>query len=300
MHSAKAFSPAHITGFFTIQDASENPEQSGSLGAGFCIMNGTLTKVKRLRRRNRTVVKINGQFSQAPVSIKAASLFFEAAGITPEPLYIRHTVTAPRGSGFGTSGAGALSLAMALNKLYGFPLSEDRTAAVAHCADVLCKTGLGTVVGERKGGFELRLKAGTPPYGIIDGFCPETPLFAVFICFGPLSTSGFLSDPKIRADINRYGNDHLRRLEEKPNARQFLTEASLFSEEVGLYSPNGRRAAEILRKHGFRPAMLMFGDGLYTFCFSGKELQNLKKILKKNFKHDILISMISEKGARTL
>lgn len=300
MHSAKAFSPAHITGFFTIQDALENPEQSGSLGAGFCILNGTVTKVRPLRRSNRTVVKINGQFSPAPVSMKTASLFYETAGITPEPLSISHTVTAPHGSGFGTSGSGALSLAMALNKLYGFPLSEDKTAAVAHCADVLCKTGLGTVVGERKGGFELRLKAGTPPYGVIDGFCPGKPLFAVFICFGPLSTSDSLTDPKIRADINRYGNVHLQRLKENPVAEQFLREASLFSEEVGLYSSNGRKAAEIFRKNGFLPAMLMFGDGLYTFCSSRKEAQNLKKILKKNFKNDILISMISEKGARTL
>ena len=233
MHSAKAFSPAHITGFFTIQDALENPEQSGSLGAGFCILNGTVTKVRPLRRSNRTVVKINGQFSPAPVSVKTASLFFEAAGITPEPLSINHTVTAPQGSGFGTSGSGALSLAMALNKLYGFPLSEDKTAAVAHCADVLCKTGLGTVVGERKGGFELRLKAGTPPYGVIDGFCPGKPLFAVFICFGPLSTSDSLTDPKIRADINRYGNVHLQRLKENPVAEQFLREASLFSDSSG-------------------------------------------------------------------
>ena len=177
-------------------------------------------------------------------------------------------------------------VSFALNRVYGFPLSEDRAAAVAHSADVLCKTGLGTVVGERKGGFELRLKPGTPPYGEIDGFSPERPLYAVFVLFGPLSTVGSLSDPKIRADINRNGEAHLQRLREEPTPERFLEEASHFSEEVNLFSQNGLKAADLIRKLGYRPAMLMFGDGIYTFCNTRKEAQNLRKILKKNFKNE--------------
>lgn len=300
MRYGKAFSPAHITGFFTIQDASVYPEQSGSTGAGFCISAGTLTRVVRRSARKKTVVKINGSVADAPVSLKTVSLFFETAGLCPEPLSVRHYVSAPQGAGFGTSGSGALSLAFALNRLYGFPLSEDRAAAVAHSADVLCKTGLGTVVGERKGGFELRLKPGTPPYGEIDGFSPERPLYAVFVLFGPLSTVGSLSDPKIRADINRNGEAHLQRLREEPTPERFLEEASHFSEEVNLFSQNGLKAADLIRKLGYRPAMLMFGDGIYTFCNTRKEAQNLRKILKKNFKNDILISKICSRGARIL
>lgn len=300
MRSAKAFSPAHITGFFTIQDTPDDPMQSGSLGAGFSIKNGTTTKVSRHRSMQTTLITVNGIPSPAPVSAKTVSLFFQAAGMQPQPLRIRHTVTAPQGAGFGTSGAGALSLALALNKLYNFPLTEDEAVAVAHCADVLCKTGLGTVVGERQGGFELRLKAGAKPHGIIDGFCPKQPLYTVFVCFGPLSTSDSLTDPQIRATINRFGNDHLLRLKENPEASRFLTEASHFSEEIDLFSPNGRQAATLFKKNGFQPAMLMFGDGIYTFCASRNEAQKLKKIVKKNLKSDILISKISEKGAQIL
>lgn len=300
MRNGKAFSPAHITGFFTIQDAPVHPEKSGSTGAGFCIHAGTRTGVVRRSARKETVIRINGSVADAPVSVKTIALFFEAAGIRPEPLAVRHRITAPQGSGFGTSGSGALSLAFALNRLYDFPLSEDRAAAIAHSADVLCRTGLGTVVGERKGGFELRLKPGTPPYGEIDGFCPQPPPYAVFVLFGPLSTVGSLSDPAIRAAINRSGESHLRQLREEPTPDRFLAEASRFSEEVNLFSENGLKAAALLRTLGYRPAMLMFGDGVYTFCRDRKEAQNLRKILKKNFKNDILVSKICNRGARIL
>ena len=157
MRRARSFCPAHITGFFTIKDASENPLQAGSLGAGFCIDRGTFTAVRRRRFRSESAVRINGRRVSAPVSLKTAELFFAAAEISPEPLEIKHRVKVPQGAGFGTSGAGALSLALALNRLYGSPLNEDQTAGVAHTADVLCRTGLGTVVGEQRGGFELRL-----------------------------------------------------------------------------------------------------------------------------------------------
>ena len=144
MRRAKSFCPAHITGFFTIKDASENPLQTGSLGAGFCIGKGTFTAVRRCRFRSQSIVLINGRRVFAPVSLKTAELFFAAAGIPPEPLKIAHRVNVPQGAGFGTSGAGALSLALALNRLYGSPLEESQTVGTAHSADVLCRTGLGT------------------------------------------------------------------------------------------------------------------------------------------------------------
>jgi len=42
---AKAFSPAHITGFFKAELEEEDPNQLGSLGAGFSIEKGVKTTV---------------------------------------------------------------------------------------------------------------------------------------------------------------------------------------------------------------------------------------------------------------
>ena len=42
---AKAFSPAHITGFFKAELEKEEVNQLGSLGAGFSIQKGVKTNV---------------------------------------------------------------------------------------------------------------------------------------------------------------------------------------------------------------------------------------------------------------
>lgn len=295
-----AFSPAHITGFFSIQDTQEDPRLAGSLGAGFCIESGTLTSVSRRIFSKKTIITINKRVSKAPVSYKTVELFFQRSNITPEPLWISHKVEVPQGSGLGTSGSGALSLALALNQLYGSPLSQMESVGVAHCAEVYCRTGLGTVVSEMKGGFELRLKEGTPPFGVIDGFTIEKPIYAVFILFGALSTSQSLSHLETRKKINNAFKGKLENLQQIPQPENFLKEASKFSKEVNLFSDRGIKALKILENLGYTSAMLMFGDGVYTFCYDLKEAQNLKKVLKKSLKNDILISRITNQGAHLL
>ena len=51
MH-AKAFSPAHITGFFKAELEENEPNQLGSLGAGCSIQKGVRTTVNVEQRPN--------------------------------------------------------------------------------------------------------------------------------------------------------------------------------------------------------------------------------------------------------
>ena len=46
MKEFKAFSPAHITGFFEICDNNKEPLLKGSRGAGISLKKGVTTKVK--------------------------------------------------------------------------------------------------------------------------------------------------------------------------------------------------------------------------------------------------------------
>ena len=67
-------------------------------------------------------------------------------------IIVEHHVEVPLGAGFGTSGAAALSLALALNEALSLGLSKIEAAQLAHVAEVECKTGLGTVIAETFGG----------------------------------------------------------------------------------------------------------------------------------------------------
>ena len=175
----------------------------------------------------------------------------------------------PQGSGFGTSGAGALSLALALNAYFGMPLSAQEAGRIAHRAEVECRTGLGTVIGEYYGGFEIRTAPGAPGLGEIRTFTAERELTAVFAVFGPYSTQTALSDEAIRERINRYGTRYHRQLALEPTVDRFLRASRDFSFSTGLLTPHTRQLLERLEQEGFIGGMLMFGDAIFTLVNKG-------------------------------
>ena len=124
MDVACAFSPGHVTGFFSIHPHAD-PLRHGSTGAGFSLAEGTVTT---LRSAGTDEVYLNGAVLEgAPVSRAVLRLFRESAGPSG-PWSVFHETSLPVGCGFGTSGAGALSLALALDTAAGCPLGRWEAA----------------------------------------------------------------------------------------------------------------------------------------------------------------------------
>ncbi|MGD8506579.1 MAG: GHMP kinase, partial [Candidatus Bathyarchaeota archaeon] len=195
MKEAKAFSPGHITGFFQICDQQEDPLQIGSRGAGVSIARGTATRV-RVENSAKTSVKImiNGEVTDsASVSEHVANAFLSLNGEHSKVL-VEHDVELPIGCGYGSSGAGAISLAFALNEAFNNRLSRLEAAQLAHVAEVECGTGLGTVVAEAAGGLEIRARSGAPGVGEMQSIPISEDYVAACLSFGPLSTSRILKD----------------------------------------------------------------------------------------------------------
>ena len=184
MIAARAFSPGHVTGFFSIHPHAD-PLHHGSTGAGFSLAEGTVTS---LTPGAEDWILMNGQpLEGAPVSRAVLDLFRKATG-QRETWTVSHETSLPIGCGFGTSGAGALSLALALNQAAGSPLDRLGAAALAHRAELEAGTGLGTVLGETFGGFEVRTEAGAPGTGRVVNLPYPESLRAVFLVFGPRAT----------------------------------------------------------------------------------------------------------------
>ncbi len=61
-----------------------------------------------------------------------------------------------------------LSLSYALNDALNIGLGRNQTAQIAHHGDIACKTGLGTVIAESVGGFEMRTSIGAPGIGTLE------------------------------------------------------------------------------------------------------------------------------------
>ena len=299
MDAKTAFAPAHVTGLFYINDSDENPLRKGSLGAGFSIDHGAYSTVRRLEASSAPRYSINGREVSAkdlPVSrsvLRRYEPFLRGKG-----LQIEHRIDAPQGSGFGSSGAGALSLTLSLNDFTGRPFSTEEAAGIAHTAEIEHKTGLGTVIGEYYGGFEIRIEAGAPGFGRIEPIAFEDKLSALFVVFGPYSTSEALSDPSIRRRINRLGSRLHAELLASPTVESFLQLSHEFSISSGLLTERARQVMELFEKSGYTGGMLMFGDAVYTLAAS-EEIALLGASAGSRFLDaEVFTSAVNGTGAR--
>lgn len=295
MVAARAFSPGHVTGFFSIHP-HEDPLRHGSTGAGFSLSEGTTTT---LEPSSDDAVSMNGQVLEAPVSRAVLRLFRESTG-RAQAWSVRHETSLPIGCGFGTSGAGALSLALALNQAAGSPLARDEAGALAHRAELQIGTGLGTVLGETAGGFEVRTLAGAPGTGKVVNLPFGDSLRAAFLVYGPLATPKLLGDREVAQAISREGESLRQRLLDDPGVPQFLSLSRNFGRQAGLVSPRLAEIQDRLAAEGLTAPMLMFGDGLFTLV----ENHTLNAVLDR-FRHwapgaRVFGSALDRQGGRTL
>ncbi len=253
---AQAFSPSHISGIFVI-DIKEKPARSGSMGCGICLENGAVTTVKVAEE---TAVKIDGKVAEAPTTLTAIKL------LTSQPVLVDTTVNVPVGCGFGASGAGALSTALALNEALSLNLTLNELASAAHIAEVTNMTGLGDVTGETFGGIVLRKKAGLP-FNIDKIPCSNT--IISWVSFGEISTKSVLSDDLKKKTINKAGKSRLKELLKKPTLENFFRQSSAFAKEIELASPKIKDAIEAVEATGGLASQAMLGNTVFALNENG-------------------------------
>jgi len=303
MEEASAFAPCHITGFFQIFDKSANALNVGSRGAGVSLSLGVKTLV-RIERSSEGFfeVSINGVVSDsADVSehvLKAfRSRFKEMENLK---ILVDHYTEVPLGAGFGTSGAAALSLALALNKALGLSLSRVEAAQLAHVAEVECKTGLGTVIAETFGGGEIRVKPGAPGVGEIKEMPVPKDMMMASLVFGPSSTKNFLTDQKTRKRVNELGGKLVDKLVKEPTTTNFLKLSRQFAEHIGLITDKTRKALNLANHTSLVCSVPIFGEAVFTL----NKRESFKELFKTFHKHgldgQIFVSEIDFEGARVL
>ncbi|HEY7508271.1 MAG TPA: hypothetical protein VH677_04015 [Nitrososphaera sp.] len=291
---AKAFSPGHITGFFEIPKVQgQDALHRGSRGAGFSIDRGISTTVHVFEGRTGAKILINGKAAKhkdAEVSQWVVDRYLKGRQMFVK---VEHEIGIPVGFGLGSSGAAALSLSYALNEALGARLSLEQAAQVAHEAEIACKTGLGTVIAEFAGGFEMRTRAGAPGIGATERMSADGHK-AVILCISPISTRAFLAN---RMDmINGLGGEMLGRLEKTKSIDDFLKMSSQFAETLGLTEGRCRAPVRALREAGFECSVALFGETVFTIVPKGRAGQAAGVLGR--FEGTLLVCDIDGRGAR--
>jgi pantoate kinase len=294
---AKAFSPGHITGFFEIpHERHADLLQRGSKGAGFSLQKGITTSVQLYESSKPGYqISINGAKARsAEVSKWVAEEYLRLAG-KPYFVKIDHEIGIPVGFGLGSSGAAALSLSYAMNEALSAGLSRTQAAQVAHRAEIECRTGLGTVIAEFAGGFEMRTGAGAPGIGAVtkidlDGYK------AIVLCLAPISTRSFLTN---RMDeINGLGGVMLGKLSRSKSVDDFLRMSREFAGTLGLTGGQCSAPIAALRARGIESSVALFGQTIFTLVPQERAEEAASAL--EGFGGTLILCDVDNSGARVL
>ena len=298
MGRATAFAPGHLTGLFQIFDQYADPLQRGARGSGISLDLGVYTTVAaKPAAVTSWTVKINGkQTGEAFVSENVLNKF--KGRIKPQELAIEHFVETPSVAGFGSSGGGALSLALALNDAADAGLTRIEAARIAHIAEIECKTGLGSVFAAERGGFGILTKPGAPGIGEALSYPGAKKLRVVFTHYGPIPTKEALSNPALRAKINELGGKSVDELASHPEAERFMRLSRAFTEHVGLVTPRLRAVFDATDAEGYMFTMAMFGEVAFAIMERSRALEAAALVEKRFPGSESVVVGIDEVGSR--
>jgi len=261
---ARAFAPAHLTGFFVPDATARDPRARGSLGVGLVLDRGVLADARwtstappglRLTSRPRTPLPISREVAR------------RLRGTRSGRLAVALTHQLPIGQGLGMSAAGATATALAVGELFDLP--KERAISVAHLAEYSHRGGLGGVAAiAGGGGLEWRRRPGLPPWGEVL-HRPVRAQLRLGFSGAPVPTRAVLSDPVALARIRRAGRAALLRYARRPTLRRFLEESERFTDAVDLADDRLRRAIDRYRAEGWYAAQAMFGRLLFAVPRSG-------------------------------
>ncbi len=297
---AKAFSPGHITGFFEApHDISSSFDflYRGSKGAGFSVDRGISTTVYLYESsKSNYQISINGAKSRsAEVSKWVVGEYLKHTN-RPYFVSIQHDVEIPIGFGLGSSGAAALSLSYALNQVLDTGLNRTEAAQIAHHAEIACNTGLGTVIAEFAGGFEMRTSAGAPGVGSINKVNLDKNYKAVVLCLAPILTKSFLTN-RIN-EINGLGGIMLSKLSSSRSLDDFLKMSHEFAEMLSLTEGRCKGPIAALKTRGIESSIALFGQTVFTVVSEEKAAEAACAL--REFGHTLIVCSIDTVGARTL
>ncbi|MGC8692176.1 MAG: pantoate kinase [Thermoplasmata archaeon] len=259
-------SPGSITLFFYPSGIKENPLSYGSVGIGLVVNRFVFSEVED---STDTEIKINDREYRDTVQERILGMIQRKARID-----VRTEIDISQG--FGTSAAGSLSTAFALNDLFNLNMTYYELSGMAHRAEIEKRSGLGDVASIITGGFTVRIKPGIPPYGFIDSLNVYDKEFVYMISERPIETREILMNEEKRKLILKYGRESMKMFLNDKSVENAFDLALHFSRKIGIMDPELNEVIEKTRDYG-RVTQIMIGNSLIAFG----ENDRIEKIFEK-------------------
>jgi pantoate kinase len=205
------------------------------------------------------------------------------SSLTKEKIKVDIVSVLPLGCGFGLSGASALAVSYALNKLLTLKKTNKQLAIVAHTADVESRSGLGDVTGQYYGGLLVRFEKSSRflvqklPFN-------NTPVYCVY--FSKLSTKSILTDEKLKKNINKSATIALQKIKallsqkKKIKFEDILKLSNEFAINSGLLrDKQTKETIAVIEKNNGHASMIMLGNAVMSDVpFEGSKMYTISEI----------------------
>ncbi len=298
MKVVEATSPAGLSSFFAICDKDRegnlirDPLRIGAIGGGFKLSPRIKTRVVVEETTNHEVtIYINGKaVSNAITSRNVIRELLRRSKVdNPLRIKVEHYIPQPIGSGFGTSGAGAITLAIAFSRALKLKLTTMELAQIAHKAEVEAKTGLGTVGAlVTAGSCIVTRKPGAIGYGLVDSIPLDSSKYKIIVIYyGPMLTRDILTDPTVRDRVNKAGWETLSKLLKEPSPENLLRYSYEFAVKSGFITENLKRAIKVIEELNLEIigyAQNMLGNALHLLV-DRSEADDVKMKLQERLEH---------------
>jgi pantoate kinase len=293
----KSFCPGGVTSFFEPYKLRSTKKklakelEIGARGGGFTLKKGTTTWVKVSRSRtNRISIFLRKKSTENFHTTKTVTELLLKKTARKYHIIINHNIDLPIGAGYGTSAAGALSTALAMNEALGLGMTFDELGFYAHVAEIRCKTGLGTVGPQMVGGCIIQREGGPPGLCKIDQIPINRSYRVVSGYIGPISTSTILSSSTLYKKIGSEGRKTMQDILSNPTLTNFLTKSEHFASNIGLMTERIRRLIKITKENGAIGATQnMLGEAFHGIV----DIQRVPEILHVLNSHDPLSKFFS-------
>lgn len=148
---------------------------------------------------------------------------------------VEQQVDVPIGFGFGASAASALSAVLATSAALNLGLRKEEIAMFAHKAEIIERTGLGTVSAVYDGiGAGFVYEPGAPGVARFRNVRVSSAIRIVTASLAPLRLGGLISSKRKVAMVNRFGDEALRRVLAEPTLDRMAREGEVFTNRIGI------------------------------------------------------------------
>ncbi len=210
----------------------------GATGGGYVLSRGVFSRVAVTVEGggNEIVTSVNGDPAyNARTTRRALSLLFGREKVEFGRLELEQTVDVPIGCGFGASAASAISAVYAAASALGLKTSKSELAKCAYDAEIVERTGLGTVSVTYDGaGAGAITKPGIPGVSTFMNVKSPKGMRLVTASLGPYEKRDALSSAVTAQKIVELGDEALHRFVTTPTFEELAGVGEWFASNLGL------------------------------------------------------------------